>query len=212
MLCWRSSSTWVFSSLNVLKCVWHWEDHLRFLFLPRANPLCVLQLFRSVEKPEGAHGSWEWVSPQGAASAQCHPCQSTERPRQHRQACHQHKQDRGRDVRGWWWVIRNTSPLFQMQCFFILLFTLWYNFSLVTRTYIQHACWLVRTDATNHVHVSSVNESWCTCLFIFQQIGERTNLRGPQSQWTKPTVQRPKWPPATETVLSTGWYIRKMKQ
>lgn len=41
-------------------------------------------------------------------------------------------------------------------------------------------------------------------LFDCPQIGAKTNLRGPQSQWTKPTVQRPKWSPAMGTVLSTG--------
>ncbi len=119
------------------------------LSLPCANPLCILQLFRSVEKPEGAHGPWEWVSSQGAASAQCHPCQSTERPRQHRQACHQHKQDRGGDVRGWRWVIRNMAALFWMQHLAISLvhkqgtryILVLYQISLGYCFYLQCHCW-----------------------------------------------------------------------
>lgn len=78
--------------------------HQKFPFLCFANLFCVLQLFRSIEKPEGAHGPREWVSPQGAASKKCHTCKPTERPREHRQACLQHEQNRGGHVRGWWWV------------------------------------------------------------------------------------------------------------
>lgn len=56
------------------------------------------------------------------------------------------------------------------------------------------------------LNVSSVCKSCadilCVC-FVLQK-GSNINLIQPQSSWIKPTVQRPKWPPAMGTVLSIG--------
>lgn len=165
--------------------------HQKFPFLCFANLFCVLQLFRSIEKPEGAHGPREWVSPQGAASKKCHTCKPTERPREHRQACLQHEQNRGGHIRGWWWVSifllkifsRSDSIPSPQWIFFSTLMCLW---------------WGMEKKVEIPVLIC------CICGDFCLQIAANISLIQPQSLWIKPTTQRPKWPPATGMALSTG--------
>lgn len=174
--------------------MWHSKVQ-KVPFLCFANLFCVLQLFRSIEKPEGAHGPRERVSPQGAASKKCHTCKSTERPREHRQACLQHEQNRGGRVRGWWWVNA------QQHCFYWTFSAGPIPFLARNRYFFSH----INMPLMMHVKVSrkscaDILRLWCFCL----QIGANISLIQPQSLWIKPTMQRPKWPPATGMALSTG--------
>lgn len=65
-----------------------------------------------------------------------------------------------------------------------------------------------KTHNTLFFFYSSVCKScadiFCGVFFVVLQKGSNINLIQPQSLWIKPTVQRPKWPPAMGTVLSIG--------